>query len=214
MGITGNLKEIRPSTLETLRQDPAFVGLLLDAQYLPETEIEFRQFPELQAQFAAEWETPELDLDKYVSELTFLLAGYIPGYISSSTTIAELRANSELMAKAREKDFIPFLVIENSEWDELPLVNAVGAGTEIGHELGYGKARYLLPDEVTQVLNGLAALGEEGFQERLSREAENGNVQFDLGEEIQEYLLEYYNEMLNYYQETSARQNAMLLYLL
>lgn len=213
MGITGQLKEICMPILEVLRQDPAFVELFMYAKYLPEFEEEFRQFPALQDQFAAGWTTPELDLDKYFSELTFLLAGYIPGHTSELTTIPELRANGELMAKVGEKDFIPFLVIENSDWDGLPLVNAIGAGVEIGHDLGYGKARYLLPDEVTQVLNGLVMLGEEGFQERLSREAEDKNVQFDLAEEIQEYLLEYYVEMLNYYQEVSTHQNSMLLYL-
>lgn len=213
MGITGQLKEICMPTLETLRQNPALVELFVCAKYLPESEAEFCQYPMLREPFAAEWATPELDLDKYFSELTFLLAGYVPGYFSDSATVSELRGNSELMAKAEGKDFIPFLVIENSEWDGLPLVNAIGAGAEVGSDLGYGKARYLLPNEVTQILNGLVTLSEEGFRERLSREAENTSTQFDLSEEIQEYLLEYYDEIFNYYQGISTRQNALLLYL-
>lgn len=202
------------STLEILRNNSASIELFASTQYSTNFTEGSRQFAMFQEQFISEWATPELNVGKDFSELTFLLAGYVPGYVAELTTISELRENVELMTRAKGKDFIPFLVIDNSGWDGLPLVNAIGAGVEIGRDLGYGKVRYLLPEEVIRVANGLVMLGEEGFQERLSREAENEHVNLHLDdEETQESFLEYYSEILNYYQNASAQQNAMLLYL-
>ncbi|MFB2971624.1 hypothetical protein ACE1CD_21895 [Aerosakkonema sp. BLCC-F183] len=106
----------------------------------------------LEEQFLSEWETPELDLHKNFQGLNFLLAGYIPGHVSSKWTIPELRAFvgtqsqkpflssliQALVGTQSPKDFLSFFAIENSQWDGLPLVNAIGAGNEIGYETGYG----------------------------------------------------------------------------
>jgi len=237
MGITSQLKEISLATFERLKKEPALVEAFLSAKWLPEStfwetathwpaasaelikrncETAFFRIPSLREQFVSEWETPDLYLNKNFQQLTFLLAGYIPGYIFDRATIPEIKANTYLMAKAKGEDFFPFLVIDNSRWDGLPLVNAIGAGAEIGYSTGYEAVRYLLPDEITRILNGLVALGEQGFQSRYLREADRDEPISWIDwaeEEILEWLTDYYNEMLNYYQKVSADRNAMLVYL-
>lgn len=167
----------------------------------------------LEKQFLAEWENPELDLDKCWQEVTFLLAGYIACYYATPQgKISELN-----IEKGYKKDFLPFLVIKNSAWDGLPLVNAFGAGKEIGYETGYGPIRYLEPgDEVRQILNGLLELSQEGFQNRFIRESQKPEpipwIDWS-DEEMLEGMTDYYNEIVDYYQSAARQNKALLLYL-
>lgn len=187
----------------------------------------------LKNQFLVEWEIPELDLDKSWSELTFFLAGYIPVYISSwavpelekfKTPNPQTSTQQGLFRKLfsprsfyKQKDFLDFLVIEASEWDGLPLVNAVGAGMGIDYARDYGPMRYLLADETEQVLNGLIKLSEKGLEERFWREAGREEpcsyIDWSDKEDLLEGMIYLYNETLSYYREAVMNQRAMLLYL-
>jgi Domain of unknown function (DUF1877) len=166
----------------------------------------------LETQFLQEWKVPELDLHKYYYELTFLLAGYIPSYYSTGSILPELKAYNN----RSNKNFLPFLVIENSEWDSRPLVNAIGAGVELGYETGYGSVRYIIPNEIEQVLDGLLRLTEEGFKERYRQASQKSSLAYWMDwsdEEMFEWLTDYYNDMVNYYQDAATNGRAMLLYL-
>jgi Domain of unknown function (DUF1877) len=246
MSITCRLKQISIPTLELILQDPLLLSSFFDSQWLPEspfwhqsqwkgesaekTKQEARvrftkslqdrnrgktnyNLQALESQLLSEWETPELDLHKYFPELTYLLAGYIPGgSVSSQWTIPELR----LAAHQSKGDFLRFSVVENSAWDTHPIVNALGAGTEINFEIGYGKPRYLLTDEVGEILDGLLFLSEEGFQERYQRESEKAEpapcIDWD-EEEMLDWLTDYFNEIQDYYEDTYSQKKAMLIYL-
>jgi hypothetical protein len=227
MGVTLHLKQISTSTLETFKQDPKQVELFYAAQWLPESSFWQRatywtdssanvvkQESETQFgsssrrdQFVSEWEVPDLDLHKYFPELTYLLAGYIPDSSEGRLALPELQLRPELMQK---NTFMQFFIIEDSEWDSLPLVNAIWAGTQIGRE---GTNWYQTPEEVSQILNGLLTISEGGFQARYQREAESDEPcpWFDWEEEeMLEWLTDYYSEMVNYYQDATQRGNAML----
>ncbi|WP_392530448.1 DUF1877 family protein [Nostoc sp. C117] len=241
MGITGEIKQISASTLELFREDPLLISAFRDAQWLPESKEVRERFAKLskrqglsrfipgnrqqwknnhdwqalEQQFLAEWENPELDLHKCWLELTFLLAGYVPGYYATSQgKIPEL-----IVDKGYKKDFLPFSVIENSEWDGMPLVNAFGAGKEIGdkNETSYGPIRYLSPgDEVREILDGLLELSQEGFQNRFIRESQKSEpipwIDWSQ-EEMLDWMTDYYNEIVDYYQSAVRQHKALLLYL-
>ncbi|MEA5622725.1 DUF1877 family protein [Nostoc sp. UHCC 0251] len=100
--------------------------------------------------------------------------------------------------------------------DNLPLVNAVLGGTKIGNKEGYGKCRYLIPDEVKQVAEALSELSENGFIKRYKREEVKqervGIIDWSEPETV-EWLTEYYNEITAYYMAATNLGNAMLLYL-
>lgn len=165
----------------------------------------------LEEQFLSEWEIPELDLHKYWEELTFLFAGYIPGYITSEWTVPEL-----IVDKEYKKDFLPFLVIENSAWDSLPLVNIFGAGTEIDYESDYGPVRYLIQSEVGQILDGLLELSQEGYENRFIRKSQKSETLPGIDwsdEEMLDWMTDYYNEIFDYYHSAVRQHKALLLYL-
>jgi len=167
----------------------------------------------LEELFLTEWEIPELDLHKYWSDLTFLLAGYDPCYYNKPQgKIPEL-----IVEKGYKKDFLPFLVIDNSQWDGKPLVNAFGAGKDIGYETGYGPVRYLQAgDEVGQILDGLLELSQEGFENRFMLESQKPNpvpwIDWS-DEEMLDYMVDYYNEIVDYYETAVRNQKVLLLYL-
>jgi hypothetical protein len=182
----------------------------------------------LKNQFLSEWEIPELDLHKNWEGLSFLLAGYVrvQAYSSSPSThtAPELRSPKpnrwnwlfSILKDRETKEFFDFLVLDKSEWDGLPLVNAIGAGTEIGYATGYGPLRYLLPDEVQLISDGLIKISEDGFQKRYMRESEKEDPcpWIDWSEEdMLEWMTDYYKEMVDYYRSAAINQKAMLLYL-
>lgn len=187
MGINSYLKAVSISTLETLQQDPDLLNLFFAAEWLPEAPIwrksylqgegsektkeraaqQFSKYSSLKQPFLDEWETPEADLYKYFDVLTFLLAGYVPGDIMQPWAIPELRKNSELMQQFKNRDFAPFLLFMDSQWDGLPLVNALGAGTILNpNTSSHRLVRYLSTEEVGNMLDGLLLLSEQGFRTR------------------------------------------------
>jgi hypothetical protein len=121
----------------------------------------------LEKLFISEWEVPHLDVHKYFQGINILIAGYTVGYYSKDWILPEL----EIYTRVPNRDFLPFLVVPTSEWDGLPLVNAIGGGAELEYQTGYGFVKCLLPSEVDLVLDGLIQLGEEGFQGRYKRES-------------------------------------------
>jgi len=88
-------------------------------------------------------------------------------------SVKEKRLLIELIfaeSRGTHEHFPEFLVIDNSEWDGLPLVNAICSGRDIGQKAtGYGPARYLLPEEVEIIASGLDAISVKGFCERYDR---------------------------------------------
>lgn len=220
MGIVCELKQISVPTLEVLKQSSSQVSSFFNARWsTPEEELIDDQNPFLpsilearrrspEGQFIEEWKMPALSLHKYWAELSFFLAGYIPG---SKWTIPELRSS----ANQAQKDFLPFLVIENSQWDGLPLVNVIGAGTKIGYSTSYAPVQYLQPDQVEQVLHGLIKLSKTDFQERYRRESrqEQPCSWIDWSEkQMLKWLTDYYKNIVDYHKSAVANHRAMLLY--
>jgi hypothetical protein len=215
MSIHAELKQVSTSTLELLKHDLCLIDIFFTASWSPQSAFaqngDEYDWELLETQFLDEWEIRELDLNKSFRQLNLLLAGYVPGNSSARWTVLEL----ETLSSQIRSDFLPFLVIENSQWDGLPLVNAIGAGTELDYDIGYGALRYLMPNEVEQVLDGLQRVSDSGFQERF-RHMPQQVLPFpwdDWSEEVLEGLTNYYSEMVNYYEDASTNQRAMLLYL-
>jgi hypothetical protein len=226
MGVTVSLKQISPSALDILIQDPAQLELFFAAKWLPSSpawrtrqycsELDASQYQQeaklkfsgsvYEEQFAAEWTLPELDVHKYWADMTYLLAGYIPSYSAKSLALPELQARSDLM---KEDNFMEFLLIENSEWDKRPLVNAIFAGNFFGEDTHW----YQTPEEVGQISEGLQRISRKGFRARYRREAKSEEpcpwIDWE-EEEMLDWLTGYYNEMVEDYKDAFQRGNAML----
>jgi Domain of unknown function (DUF1877) len=134
--------------------------------------------------------------------------GVFGAFAIGCLNMVELQSRADLMQK---NTFMQFFIIENSEWDGLPLVNAIWVGTPIGKE---ATDWYQTPEEISQILGGLLSISEEGFQARYLREAQANKPcpWFDWEEEdMLNWLTSYYKKMLNYYQDAAQRGNAILV---
>ena len=184
-----------------------------------------QQIENIKAEFLKEWQISELYLGKSWHELHFLLTGYthtdkLSFLVSknSSNNLPKISLNNWSLFKIFNKMLGNREYIEQStlDIDNLPLVNAILGGTEIGNKEGYGKHRYLIPDEVKQVAEALSELSENGFITRYKREEvkqERVSI-IDWSEpETVESLTEYYKEITDYYIAVNNLENAMLLYL-
>ena len=122
----------------------------------------------------------------------------------------------ELIFAEYRKSWPEFLVIDNSAWDGLPLVNAILSGRDLEADLGYGPVRYLLPEEVEIIASALDDISVESFAERyemLSYEVD-AEIYIDWSEEeMLQWLTDYHIALCSYYQETARQKQVMLLYL-
>ncbi|QLE44238.1 DUF1877 family protein [Nostoc sp. C052] len=187
-----------------------------------------QQREDTKAEFLKEWQISELSLGKSWHELHFLLTGYthtdkLPFLVSGNSlnNLPQIPLNNWSFFKLAHKILnnqrhVEQYTIPTLDIDNLPLVNAILGGTEIGNKEGYGKHRYLTPDEVRQVAKALSELSENGFITRYKQEEikqERVSI-IDWSEpETVDYLTEYYKEIVAYYIEATNLGNAMLLYL-
>jgi Domain of unknown function (DUF1877) len=214
MGVTLHLKMISASMLEILKQEPKQVRLFYDSQYLTKSAVNSSFVVSTYVdRFIDEWETPDLDLHKYYPEMTYLLGGYLEDYSERHLALPELQSRQDLMQKDR---YMNFLIIEESEWDGLPLVNAINVGIGIGQEEDC--CWYQTPEEVGQILDGLIWISESGFRSRCHKVADLDGFDdwFDWEdtedmEDMEYCLTDYYREMVKYYQYAVRNGNAMLI---
>jgi hypothetical protein len=100
-----------------------------------------------------------------------------------------------------------------------PLANAVLGGTALGDEdVGYGPARYLTSDEVNEVAGALSAIPPTDLARRykpdaLTRADIYPNIWQREGQGALDYLLEYYDQLVGFFQEASGLGHAMLLWM-
>lgn len=220
MGIEAEFKQVSPYLLEKFKIYPDFTDLFFDAEYLPDSPF---------------WQHFNLDLNNPEDSEWFNEAtNYLP------ETLAKLKIEKLEDFKKLESDIpliitegkkskldigkrwpilhfiltrtdysipLPFLVGKNKT-DKLPSINIIFGGKTIDYETDYGLLRYLTVDEVKQVAQALSNFSRDQFHERLIlKDLEND---FDL---IFNILYDVYQQLLNYYQNATDRQNAMFLYL-
>ena len=224
MGVTIRLVQVSTQTLELLQNDISLVDVFLKVRWLESlAAIEEKaasifepahllkyDWRVLGERFLQDWKLPELDLHKYSTELTFFLTGCAPEDYEDQIW-------DQPEAKALEEVGLPFLVIPNSKWDGLPLVNAIWGGTGLRILMDGGQhLSYFLPDEAGEVLDGLIELGEAGFQERYRRESRRsqpcGWIDW-AEEEMLQWLTDYYNAMVFHFQEATWNKKVVLVIL-
>lgn len=111
-----------------------------------------------------------------------------------------------------------YVVTGTAQGGHAPLSMAVLGGTEIGGDVGYGPAKYLTPEEVKEVAKALAGLDEAALRAKFNPKAMADAKVYpeDLWEgedDAFEYLLENFAMLSIFFQDASARGNAVLFYL-
>jgi hypothetical protein len=105
---------------------------------------------------------------------------------------------------------------DNWQGDD-PLIWVIGGGDEIGNDLVYGPAQYLTPEKVRMAAEALSGLTREDLKLKYDPEGWNDlvyptGIWLDEGDDALEWLLEYFDGLVGYYQDSSSKGNAMLFY--
>ena len=109
--------------------------------------------------------------------------------------------------------------LNGSEWDgEIPLFNVVMGGTPIGEEdVGYGPARGLNPEQVTQTYLALKEIDAQAFKSKYSSEALTKNDIYPQiwseDEEALEYVLFYYSEVVSIFENASQNKKGLIIFM-
>lgn len=93
--------------------------------------------------------------------------------------------------------------------------DAVMGGTPVGDDLGYGPARMLTENQVSEISNALNKIETVEFQKHFHVEKMTDVYAFhpDDADEEWETLTELFEELKTFYAATSEQSNGMLLYL-
>ena len=110
--------------------------------------------------------------------------------------------------------------LTGSAWEgEEPLKNALFGGVEIGDDIGYGAARYLIPEQVKSVATALDSITEDDFAQNFDSHALAAAEIYptiwdreDASESL-EFVQPYYSALRSFYRKASNRGDAVLVYL-
>lgn len=100
-----------------------------------------------------------------------------------------------------------------------PLSLAVLGGQDIGDDMGYGPARFLVPEQVGAVHRALEVLGTDGFRARFAPQAMTRasiypeSIWEREGEGALDYVMRHYELLKTFYAAAASRGDAALLWL-
>ena len=109
--------------------------------------------------------------------------------------------------------------LNGKTWEgEDPLFFAILGGEEIGEDIGYGPARYLVPQQVKAVSAALLTITPEVFGAKFNHsELAAAEIYPDIwaaeGAESLEYVQPFYDDLRKFYMAASERGDAVLIYL-
>ncbi|WP_127533392.1 YfbM family protein [Paenibacillus kobensis] len=115
-------------------------------------------------------------------------------------------------------------LLNGAAWEgEVPLIHTVLGGTPIGEpdeeeeNEDYNPTRYLTAEQVKQIHDALSVISEEELLRRYNPEHMTEldiypSIDWDEDGE-REYVMDYYRELVAYYQEAAKNNEAMLLYM-
>ena len=110
-------------------------------------------------------------------------------------------------------------VLTGHKFDEgtAPLRNVIMGGKEIGEDVGYGPARYMMPEEVRQTWESIRNFSEEDFKKNFNSEKiQKASIYpfYDTkpNEEDLDYLLSNFKKLKEFYQSIVEKEYIMLLY--
>lgn len=109
-------------------------------------------------------------------------------------------------------------LLTGSDWHgDAPWSWTIMGGTSIGSDVGYGPARYLLPDQVQQVAEALTNqsrgdLAKEYVPKTMDKLGIYPGLWERDGKIALDYLLRNYDHVVRYYQNAVEKKQAMLFY--
>ncbi|TAL31508.1 MAG: DUF1877 family protein [Alphaproteobacteria bacterium] len=97
-----------------------------------------------------------------------------------------------------------------------PISWAVLGGTYIGEDVGYGPARFLMPEQVKMVSESFDAINESQFRAKFDPkkfEVKEIYPTWEWDSKGLDFLVEYYHKLVDFYRAAASRGDGMLIWL-
>ena len=114
---------------------------------------------------------------------------------------------------------IHYLLTGQAEGGEGAVALAVFGGEEFGPEVGYGPARFLLPEQVVQIAGALSKIEASELAKRFNPKDMTAKDIYLTpmwerdGNEALDYALEYYQQLPVFYRDAASRGDAVIQWL-
>ena len=114
---------------------------------------------------------------------------------------------------------IHYLLTGQAEGGEGAVALAVFGGEEFGPEVGYGPARFLLPEQVVQIAGALSKIEASELAKRFNPKDMTAKDIYLTpmwerdGNEALDYALEYYQQLPLFYRDAASRGDAVIQWL-
>lgn len=114
---------------------------------------------------------------------------------------------------------IHYLLTGTAEGGDEPYSLVILGGQEIGEDIGYGPARLLFPEQVVDIAGALRELDADTLALRfVPEEMEEaqiypGEIWLRDGQEALDYVLHYYQQLVEFYEEAAARGDGVITWL-
>ncbi len=109
---------------------------------------------------------------------------------------------------------IHFLLTGETWGGKLPLSNTIMGGKEIGKDLGYGPAKYLTPKEVAEVASALLDVDADEIRSRFDlAEMNRKEIYAVTSEEDDEYIMEYFTKLVDFYKIAAEKGDCMIIFI-
>ena len=214
MSMIGHLRAITPTQLRTLRKNPSSVKELLHGKLTTNAggvktallrieEMAMQRVLKMAKQTTAAGDSKNNEKlrEQIIAEL-------------ESAGVTADSGSEEGLTLEKSWHCVHYL-LTGTAWETDTFVGkAILGGAEIGPDMGYGPARYLEPNEVEKVAKALKTVSKKDLASRFNLEAMKAAKVYACRDEGELQLAQvYFAQVCNYYEETAARGDAMLLYL-
>lgn len=214
------LRAIPPETLGKIKKDPRLTRYILFSDHDPEAvaalenaeykmnqedvpalyKIFFKMFPWLRKKI-------EDDFNKKIKQSVHM--------IKQKPETKDIDTGEEMdLDKAWHG--IHYLLTGKPGVAEPPLGDAIMGGVEIGEDTGYGKPRFLEPQQVKAVADALSKISPDELLQCYDKDELNKEEIYGVGydeKQDRDYLSNAYREMVDFYQKAALNGRAMLFYL-
>ena len=235
MSMIGQFREITPSLLAQMQDDPSLVEAAILGPFRegstdsasavtgnPELDLVFAAFPARQREQlkdAVEKMPPEVrsKMLEQIKQSAETLRGLAEAARSNSSSAPIDPAQlGEPLDIQKAWHGLHFLLAGSIDVTPEPSGQAILGGTEIGDDTGYGPPRYHDAQAVVAIADALASIGTEAVARRYDADALNAADVYPGGWEDEEnrgWLIDAYTDVLAFYRGVAERGNAVLLYL-
>jgi hypothetical protein len=207
MSMIGHLRQVTPADLKQFQAAPDSIRQFIHGKLLAGMPATLAALEQIREKLMAAKNLPLAEQEQLRAKLMRDLG-------ASGAVVPGDDAGEDGLSLEKSWHTLHYLLTGSAVEARPPLGNAILGGEEIGPDAGYGPARFLDASEVHEVAAALAKVSREELSRRFDLKAMTAAQVYACNDSNDLALaLDYFDQLVSYYQDAASRDNAMLLYI-